>query len=87
MQKVYHRHIHAFGFKTVQNKNLRCSFKVTADAAVNGKIYSICSMPELSERNVCDGFEMKFASSLGGMQQACASETAVISVTPCLTFG
>jgi len=37
--------------KLNKNKNLRCLFKATADAAVKGKIYSICSLPELSERN------------------------------------
>jgi len=42
--------------KLYKNKNLRCSFKATADTAVKGKIFSICSMPELSERNFCDGF-------------------------------
>ena len=42
--------------KLYKNKNLRCSFKATADAAVKGKICSICSMLELSERNFCDGF-------------------------------
>ena len=35
--------------KLYKNKNLRCSFKATADTAVKGKICSICSMPELSE--------------------------------------
>jgi len=34
--------------------------KATADAEVTDKISSICSMPELSERNFCDGLEMKF---------------------------
>jgi len=37
--------------KLNKNKKVRSSFKATADAAVKGKIYSICSMPELSERN------------------------------------
>jgi len=35
--------------KLYKNKNLRCSFKATADAAVKGKIYGICSLPDLSE--------------------------------------
>ena len=29
-----------------KNKNLRCSFKATADAVDEGKLYSICSTPE-----------------------------------------
>jgi len=33
-------------------------------------IYSICSTPELSERNICDCLKMKFPSPLGGIQQA-----------------
>jgi len=33
------------------------------------------------------GFEMKFTSPLGGMQEAGAPETAVKRVTPCLIFG
>jgi len=35
--------------KLYKNKIIRCSFEATADAAfeVKGKIYSICSMPEL----------------------------------------
>jgi len=37
--------------KLNKNKNLRCSFKARADTAVKGKIYNICIMPELSERN------------------------------------
>jgi len=53
--------------KLYRHKTLRCSFKATADGAVQGKIYSICSMPELSERNFCDGLEMKFTSPLGGI--------------------
>jgi len=47
MQNVYHRYVHAFSCKTVKNKNLRYSFKATADAVVKSKIYSICSMTEL----------------------------------------
>ena len=34
----------------------------TADAAVTSKIYSICSILELSERIFCDGVEMKYTS-------------------------
>jgi len=44
-------------------------------------------MPALSERNFCDGLEMKFTSPLDGIQQAGAPETAAKSVTPCFTFG
>jgi len=61
-------------------KNLRCSFKATADAAVKGKIYSIFSMPELSAKTFCDGLEMKFASPSDGIQEAGAPETAAKSV-------
>jgi len=28
-------------------------------------LYSICSTPELSKKNFCNGLEMKFASTLG----------------------
>jgi len=61
-------------------KTLRCSFKATADAAVKGKIYSIFSMPEFSEKNFCDGLEMEFASPSDGTQHAGAPETAAKSV-------
>jgi len=44
--------------KLHKNKNLRCLFKATADG----------SMPEFSELDFCDGFEMKFTSPLGGIQ-------------------
>jgi len=37
-------------------------------------------MPELSERNFCDGLERKFTSPVGGMQQAGASETSLLLV-------
>jgi len=41
----------------------------------------------LTERNFCDGIEMKFASPLGGIQQAGAPETPAKYVAPCFTFG
>jgi len=45
-------------------------------------MHSICSTPELSEREIfCDGLEIKFTSLLGEIQQAGASETAGKSVT------
>jgi len=59
-------------------------FKATADG--KGELYSICSTPVLSARYFCDGLEMKFASSVGGIQQAGASETAAKSATPCFYF-
>jgi len=40
-------------------------------------------MPQLLERNFCDGLEMKFTSPFGEIKQAGASETAEKSVTPC----
>jgi len=40
-------------------------------------------MPDLLERNFCDGLEMKFTSPFGEIKQAGASETAAKSVTPC----
>ena len=40
-------------------------------------------MPELSERNFCDGLEMKLAIPLVGILQDDAPETAVESDTPC----
>jgi len=52
-----------------------------ANAADKDKIYCICSTPELWEKDIWDGFEMKLKSPLGGIQQAGALETAVISVT------
>jgi len=64
-RNIYHSHIHAFSCKSVQKQNLRNSLKAKADAAVKGTIYSICSMPELFERNFCDGLEIKFTSPLG----------------------
>jgi len=50
-------------------------------------IYSIFNMPEFSDKNFCDGLEMKFASPSAGIQQAGAPEIAAKSVTPCFTFG
>jgi len=41
----------------LSKKNL-CSFKTTDDTADKGKLYSICSTPELSERNFCDALEI-----------------------------
>jgi len=40
-------------------------------------------MPGLSERNFCDGLEMKFTSPLSGIQQAGAAQTPAKSVTLC----
>jgi len=37
-------------------------------------------MPEFTEKNFCDGLEMKFASPSDGIQQAGAPETAAKSV-------
>jgi len=56
--------------KLYKNKNLRCSFRGTAHAADMCKLNSICSMTELSERNFCDDLEIKFTSTLAGIQQA-----------------
>jgi len=53
--------------KLYRHKILRYSFKAAGNAAVKGKIYSICSMPELSEKNFFNGLEMKFTSPLGGI--------------------
>jgi len=75
-----------FVAKQYKNKNLRCSFKATANAAVKDKIYCFCSMPELSERNFCDGFEIKFTSLLSVIQQAGAPETAAKSVNSLIYF-
>jgi len=38
-----------FSFETVQN-NIRFTFKATAYAGDTGKMHSVCSTPELSER-------------------------------------
>jgi len=43
-------------------------------------MHSICSTPELSKRNFCDGLEIKFTSPLGQIQQDGASETPEKSV-------
>jgi len=51
---------------------------------LQARISYICSTPAgLAERNSCDGLEMKFASPLGGIQQAGAPEIAAKSITPC----
>jgi len=84
---VYHRHIHAFSCETVQKQKSTMFIKATTDAAVKNKIYNICSMLESSERNFCDGVEMKFIPPLGGIQQADAPEIAAKGVTPCFAFG
>jgi len=60
-------------------------FKVTADATDKSN-YCICSTVGLTERNFCDGIEMKFTSPMGGILQASVSETAARSVTPCFTL-
>jgi len=65
---------------------MRFTFKATADAADKDKMHSICSSPELSKRNFCDGLEIKFASPLGQIQRAGASETVQKSVTSCFTL-
>ena len=72
--------------KLYKNKNLWHWFKATADAADKAKLYSICSTPELSERNFFDGLETKFTLPMGGIQQAGAPETAAKSVTLCFHF-
>jgi len=46
----------------LSKKNLLCSFETIVDAADKGKLYNICNTPELSERNFCDAFEIKFRS-------------------------
>jgi len=73
--------------KLYKSKNPRCLFIATADAAVKRKIYSIYSMPELSDRKFFEGFEMKFTSPLVGLQQAGAPETAAKSINSLVTFG
>ena len=60
--------------------------KAAAYAADKGKLYSLCSTPEISERNFWDGLEMKFAPSLGEMQHVDAAETAAKSVISCFYF-
>jgi len=44
-------------------------------------------MAGLTERNFCDGTEMKFESPFGDIQQGSAPETPAKSVTPCFSFG
>jgi len=46
-------------------------FKATADAAVKSTIYSICSMPELSERTFCDGVGMKWDAANWCARNSC----------------
>ena len=60
--------------------------KATPNAADKGKFYTICRTPEISERNFCDGLEMKFAPPLGGMQQVGATETVAKSAIFCFYF-
>jgi len=55
--------MHSF-FKLYKNKNLQCSFQVTADVADKVKLYIICSVLDTSKKNFCYGLEMKFASPL-----------------------
>ena len=67
-------------------KNLRCSFQATTDAAIKGKIHSICSMPEFLAWIVCNGLQTKFTLPLGGLQEAGATETATKSGTLLMKF-
>ena len=60
--------------------------KSITDAADKRKLHSNCSTPEVSERNFCGGLEMKLTSSISGMEQARASDTAAKSVNPCFYF-
>jgi len=50
-----------------------------ADDADKGKLCTICNTPDISQRNFCDRFEMKFALPLCGMKQVGAAETAAES--------
>jgi len=85
--KAYKTYITAILFlKLYKNKNIRFTFKARVDAADKGKMQSMCSIPELSKRNFCDGLEIKFTSPQGQIQQAGASEAAEKSVIPCFTL-
>jgi len=57
--KAYKTHITAIlthlVLKLNKNKNIRCSFKATANAADKRKLFSIGSTVAMSERNFCDG--------------------------------
>ena len=60
----------------------------TAYAGDKGKVHSICSTPELSERReiLRWAWNYKFKSLLRDIQQAGASKTAGESVIPCFTL-
>ena len=74
-------------FKIVQKQNsMMFISKATTDAADKHKFYSNCSTAEVSERNFCGGLEMKLTSSISGIEQARASDTAAKSVNPCFYF-
>jgi len=74
-------------FKIVQKQNsMMLISKSITDAADKRKLHSNCSTPEVSERNFCGGLEMKLTSSISGMEQARASDTAAKSVNPCFYF-
>jgi len=51
------------------------------------KINSIYSMPELSDRILCDGLETNFTSPSGEIQQTGAPDIAAKRVAPCFAFG
>jgi len=46
--------------KLYKNINPRRSVKAATNAGDKGKLYRICSMPEISDRKFCDSLEMKF---------------------------
>jgi len=79
---AYHGHINAFNSNLYKNKNLRCSFKATAQAKDKG-IHSFCCTAEISARHFCDGLEMKYTPPLGRIQQAGTPEPSAQSGTPC----
>ena len=80
-------YITAIGFETVQ-KNIQFTFKTTVYAGDKSKMHSICSTPELAEReNFLRWVLNMFASLLGEIQQTGASETAGKSGDSFFHFG
>jgi len=64
IQIVYHHHIHTFTCKTAQKiDDVHLKLRMMLQSRAK---YRVCGMPELSERDFCDGLEMKFAQGCSG---------------------
>jgi len=65
--KAYEMYIPAGIFTHLDfwNKNNNLWFLLETSADVMDNLYNVCKMPELPERNFCDGLEMNLTSPLG----------------------